>query len=144
MSAENKALVHRWFEEVWNKKRESAIREILDPDVIVHGLGEAGETMRGPESFVGLWKKFVATFPDIRVTVERVVAEGEYVVALCSVRGNHTGKGLGVEPTNKEILFTGMVMLRVKNGRFAEGWNSFDFLSLYQQVGMAKMTVPTT
>jgi len=140
MPIDNKALVHRWFEEVWNKKREEAIREILDPEVVIHGLGESpGEVMRGPESFVQLWKKFVATFPNIGVTVDKIVAEGEYVVALCSVRGHHRGKEFGVEPTNREIFFTGMVMIRVEEGKFCEGWNSFDFLSLYQQVGMVKM-----
>jgi len=145
MPTDNKALVHRWFEEVWNKKREEAIREILDPEVVIHGLGEPpGEARRGPEGFVEVWKKFVSAFPNIRVTVERVVAEGEYVVAQCGVGGNHTGEGFGIAATNREIVFTGMVIIRVKDGRFCEGWNNFDFLALYQQVGMVTMNLPAS
>jgi len=140
MLTDNKALIHRWFDEVWNNKREAAIRDILAPDVIIHGLGESsGDVMSGPESFVQLWKKFVSAFPNIQVTVDRVLAEEDYVLALCSVRANHTGRGFGIEPTNGPIFFTGTVLIRVKDGKFCEGWNHFDFLSLYQQLGIVAM-----
>ena len=77
MSEENKALIRRWFEEVWNKGREEAIDEMFAAEGIAHGLVEEGDkTMRGPANFKPFFQKFRSAFPEIEVEVADTVAEG--------------------------------------------------------------------
>src|SRR5882724_2004162 len=86
MSTVNKELLHRWFEEVWNKGRTAAIHEMFAEDGIAHGLSdESGAPLRGPKHFETFHAKFREAFPDIIVTVEDTIAEGDKValVAVC-------------------------------------------------------------
>jgi steroid delta-isomerase-like uncharacterized protein len=131
-----KALVHRWFEEVWNQQRQAAIYEMLHPDGVVHGLADSpGQVIRGPDGFLPFWQKFISAFPDLKVSVDAVIAEGDLTAFRCTVRGKHSGKGLGIEPTGAQVTFNGMAMARIENGKIIEAWNNFDFLSLQQQLG---------
>ena len=137
MSEENKELLRRWFEEVWNKGRGEAIAEMFAADGIAHGLaGEKDAPLRGPAAFGEFHKNFHAAFPDIVVTVEDMIAEGDKVAARCTVRGKHTGDSLGFAATEKPMEIAGICIIRVENGKIAEAWNSFDFMSLYQQIGV--------
>lgn len=143
MSTANKVLIHRWFEEVWNRKRREAIFEMLHPDATIHGLGESSAApLRGANSFIPFWEAFITAVPDLQVSVESTMAEDDKVMARCSVRGHHTGPGLGAEPTGKPISFTGICLAHIKDGRLHEGWNSFDFLSLYRQLGIITLPPP--
>ena len=69
------------------------------------------------------------------MNVEEAIAERDKVVVRCAVRGTHSGDGLGIAATRKSVEFSGMCMLRFKGGKIIEGWNSFDFLTLYSQIG---------
>ena len=137
MSEENKELMRRWFEEVWNKGRSEAIAEMFAEDGIAYGLAnESGNTLRGPADFQAFHKNFRAAFPDITVTVEDAIAEGEMVAARCVVRGQHTGDGLGFAATERPMEITGITIARIRDGKIVEAWNNFDFMSLYQQLGV--------
>ena len=68
------------------------------------------------------------------MTVEDVVTEGDLTVARCVVTARHTGEGLGKAPKGNPIHFTGMTMARIKDGKIAEAWNNFDFMTKYQQM----------
>ncbi len=136
MSEENKALIRRWFEEVWNKGRAEAIAEMLAADAVVHGLSDdAAKPLRGPAGFLPFHTQFREAFPEIKVIVEDAIAEGDKVVARCSVRGKHTGDSLGFEATQAQVEFTGIAIVRVKDGKLVEAWNNFDFMKMYQQLG---------
>lgn len=136
MSESNRALIHRWFEEVWNKGRSDAVDEMLASDGIAHGLSDdSGQPLRGPEGFKGFHAKFRGAFPDIAVTVEDTICEGDKVVARCSVRGRHSGDSLGFAATQSPVEFTGIAIVRVKDGQIVEAWNNFDFMALYKQLG---------
>lgn len=133
----NKALIRRWFDEVWNKGRAEAIHEMFAADGIAHGLSEdAGRTMKGPDDFTPFHGAFRGAFPDMEIVVEDTVAEGDKVAARCSVRGKHTGNHLGVAASNAPVEFTGMVIIRVRNGKIIEAWNNFDFLRMNKQIGI--------
>jgi steroid delta-isomerase-like uncharacterized protein len=135
--SESVSLMHRWFEEVWNKGRESAIDEMFAEDAVAHGLAdENGAELRGPAGFKPFFKKFRDAFPNIQVTIEDCFAEGDRAVARCRVRANHTGEGFGIAATGKPIEFTGIAIIRVSDGKIIEAWNNFDFLSLNQQLGV--------
>jgi predicted ester cyclase len=143
MATAKKVLIHRWFEEVWNRKRREAIFEMLHPEAIIYGLADNPATpLKGPNAFIPFWEKFIDAFPDIQVSVESTMAEDDKVMARCSVRGHHTGHGLGIIPTKKAVAFTGICLCHVKDGMLYEGWNSFDFLTLYQQIGIIHLPRP--
>jgi steroid delta-isomerase-like uncharacterized protein len=132
----NKALVRRWFEEVWNKGRAEAIKEMFASDGIAHGLSDDPENpLKGPADFKPFHDTFRGAFPDIEVIVEDLIAEGDKVAARCSVRGKHTGDHLGVVASNAPVQFTGMVIVRIKDGKIVEGWNNFDFMRVNKQIG---------
>lgn len=135
-TAENKQLIRRWFEEVWNKGRAEAIDEMIADDCIVHGLDDAtGNPVRGPAEYRAFYSQFREAFPNIVVTVEDTIAEGDLVAARCSVRAKHEGDSLGIAATKSPVEFTGMTIVRVKDGKLIEGWNNFDFMALYRQIG---------
>jgi ketosteroid isomerase-like protein len=100
---ENKALIRRWFEEVRNKGRADAIAEMMAEDAVVHGLSDdAAKPLRGPAGFLPFHAQFREAFPNIEVVVEDTIAEGDKVVARCSVRGKHVGDSLGFKATGTQ------------------------------------------
>ena len=137
MSEENKALIQRWFEEVWNQGNSKTIDELLDKDGVIHGLVDSsGQPVRGLQAFHDFHDQFRNAFSDLDISVDDVVAEGDRVVARCSVRGKHTGESLGFAPTNAPIQFEGIAIVRIKNGKIVEAWNQFDFLEMNKQLGV--------
>jgi steroid delta-isomerase-like uncharacterized protein len=133
---DNRALLRRWFEEVWNKGRAAAIDEMLAADAIVHGLSEQAENpLKGAVGFKPFHEIFRGAFPEIEVVVEDVIAEGDKVAARCSVRGKHAGDHLGVAATNAAVQFTGMCIVRIDEGKIVEAWNNFDFMAMNKQIG---------
>ena len=140
MSEQNKALLRRWFEEVWNKGREEAIDEMFAEDGIAHNLAdEGGKPLRGPTGFKPFFRNFRAAFPDIEVVVEDTITEGDKVAARCTVRGKHQSDSLGFAATQRPMEITGMTIVRIANGKIVEAWNNFDFMNMYQQLGMLNM-----
>src|ERR1700682_4945149 len=131
MSEANKQLAKRWFEEVWNKGRREAIREILAPDAEIQ---ESGEAIKGPEGFYPFFDRMQAAFSDIRVTFHNAIAEGDKVCLRWSCSMTHTGNGLGVPPTRKTLRTTGITVVRVANGKLVAGWQNWDMLGLMQQI----------
>ncbi len=129
----NAEFMHRWFNEVWNNKNEAAIDEMFAEDGLGYGLGV--ENIIGPEQFKIFHKAFVSAYPDLKVYVEDTVIEGDKIAVRCKVTGSHAGDGIGVSPTNQPVEFTGMVIVRVKDGKIVEAWNEFNFMAMYQQVG---------
>lgn len=125
--------MHRWFEEIWNNQNESAIDDMFAADGVGHGLGT--EPIVGPENFKTFHRAFVSAYPDLKVHVEDTVVEGDKIATRCRVTGSHRGDGIGVAPTDRPVDFTGMVIVRVKDGKIVEAWNEFDFMKMYTQVG---------
>jgi steroid delta-isomerase-like uncharacterized protein len=134
---EARAMLHRWFEEVWNKGRESAIDEMFAAEAVAHGLvDESGEELRGPANFKPFFRKFRGAFPDIEVVIEDCICEGDRAAARCTVRAKHTGDSLGVAATNQPVKFDGLCIIHVRDGQIVEAWNNFDFARLNQQIGI--------
>jgi steroid delta-isomerase-like uncharacterized protein len=136
MSHDLKALSRRWFEEVWNKRRQDAIYEMAQPDAITYGLGEGG-TPGGIDQFIPFWRRFLDTFPDLHIAVEDVIAEGDKTATRVRCTGTHKGTAMGVPPTGKRINITGLILVRWKDGKIIEGWNEFDAYGMMQQLSPA-------
>jgi steroid delta-isomerase-like uncharacterized protein len=138
MSYEPEAVIRTWFEEVWNQKREDTIDRIFAPTGVAHGL--PGGPVHGPANFRPIFHAFQGALPDIHIEILRAITQGELVWVHCRVTGTHTGHTLGFPATGKSVDFEGVTIARIANGQFQEGWNVFDFLTMYQQLGV--VTVP--
>jgi steroid delta-isomerase-like uncharacterized protein len=136
MSAENKVLLRRWFDEVWNKGRASAIDDMLDAQATIHGLAPEPLNVAGFKQFHTAYRN---AFPDVKIQVDDVISEGEKVVVRWSGTGTHRGDGLGFAATNRSVRFYGMTIAEVENGRIVRGWNVFDQLGMFQQLGMVNL-----
>jgi steroid delta-isomerase-like uncharacterized protein len=136
MSEENKALVRRWFEEVWNKGRADAIDEMFDENGVAHGLADdPSPPIKGPREFKPFHTTFREAFPSMTIVIEDMIAEGDKVAARCSVRGKHEGELMGIAATQAPVEFSGMAIVRINNGKIVEAWNNFDFMTMYKQCG---------
>ena len=136
MSQENKQLVRRWFEEVWNQGRVDAIDEMFAADGLAYGLTENPSEALGPSSFRDLHTTLRGAFPDMIITVDDMIAEGDKVAARCSVRGRHQGDHLGIAATDTPVDFTGIAIVRISDGKIVEAWNNFDFMRMNKQIGV--------
>lgn len=137
MSEENKAVVQRWFDEVWNEGRADAIDELFDENGIAHGLSdEPSNPLKGPANFRPFHTVFREAFPNMKIVVDDMVAEGDKVAARCSVHAQHEGAFMGKAATQSAVAFTGITIVRIANGKIVEAWNNFDFMTLHRQVGL--------
>jgi steroid delta-isomerase-like uncharacterized protein len=131
MSEENKALARRSWEIVDNL---DTIEEIYAPDVVWH---EPDQDVRGIDEA----RQFVTTYktalPDLNITVEDVVGEGDRAVTRWTVRGTHQGE---VEefgpPTGRQVELKGITIHRIEGGKIVEEWEAYDNLSILQQLGL--------
>jgi steroid delta-isomerase-like uncharacterized protein len=135
MADERVTIAHEWFEQVWNKGDESAVDRLFAEDGIAHGLvGADGQELQGPGNFKPFFQGFRGAFPDMQIVVEDTIVEGDKVVARCTVRGTHSGDGIGIAATQKPIAFTGICIMRIRDGQIVEAWNNFDFATMNAQL----------
>lgn len=135
MSEENKAVVRRWFEELWNKGNLSVADEIFAP-TYAHHDPSTPDFERGPESEKKRATLYRTAFPDLRLTIEDLIAEGETVMARWSCRGTHKGDLSGIAPTGKQFTISGVSIARLAGGKMVEGWVNWDAQGLMQQLGV--------
>ena len=135
MSEENKVLVRRYFEEIWDKGNLDLIDELFTTNFVRHGpIGTEGE-VRGLEGFEGLVSSYRSGLPDLRIPIEDQIAEGDKVVTRWTAYGTHQGELLGNAPTGNQATLTGILVDRVSGGKIEEEWVDYDTLHLMQQIG---------
>lgn len=131
------AAMSQWFEQLWNQKDESTIDRMLPDRGMIHGLPTPdGQPIRGPEAFKPFYRSLRRAIPDVHIEIVHAISQGDLTMAHCHVTGTHTGDGLGIAPTNAPVDFWGFALGRFEDGMLVEGWNCFDFLSMYRQVGV--------
>jgi steroid delta-isomerase-like uncharacterized protein len=134
MSDENKALVRRWFEEVFNAQNFDVADEITAQDAVNHDP-TLTELPSGPEGDRYVVNLYHGAFPDAHTTVEEQIAEGDRVVTRWTARGTHQGELLGVPPSANHVEIGGMTINRISGGKIAETWSTYDALGMMQQMG---------
>lgn len=138
-AAENKEIVRRYYEEALNENRTDLLEELIAPDVVNHDpLSDetlTPEEARGFEGFRRHVEVFREAFPDGRLTIEDMIAEGDTVAARFTVEGTHEGRFSGVEPSGNKISGTNMVFYRVEDGKIVERWLETDKLEMLEQLG---------
>ena len=136
MSTEdNKTLMRRFFEEVYTKKNLAAIEEFIAPNHIDHSAGAAGSPV-GPEGSRQLIGMMLTAFPDMHITVEDMIAEGDKVVVRFTERGTQQGAFGSIPPTGKHVEVSTIDIVRIEGGKIAEEWGIDDMLGMLQQLGL--------
>ena len=130
----HEALFQRWIDEAWNQGNFAVLDQIVAPTFVRHAPGTPRE-WRGLEGISQFITVFRTAFPDLRITVDDVVAAGEKVAYRGTARGTHQGDLMGIAPTGKPVDVTYTVLARVAGGQFQEDWLDFDTLGMLQQVG---------
>lgn len=130
-----KELARQFFREVWNERRVEAIGEYAHPDGIAHHTnGHPTDTAHFRDV---VHKQFLDAFPDLVIDVKDVVAEGERVVVRWHASGTHLGDGLGIRASQQRVNFFGMTWFVFRQGKIAEGWDSWDHGGLLQTLWRA-------
>lgn len=133
MPEQNKTLARRWFEDLFNRGDLDAAEEILSAEFVDHLPREEERGLEELKQYVTMYR---AAFPDIRDTIEELVAEGEKVVVRWTSRGSHQGEFMGVAPTGRHVRFSGMRLFRIAENKIAESWVNIDQLGLLEQLGI--------
>jgi len=131
---ENKAIVRRQEEEVFTQGNLDAADEIYAPNYVGHDPSNP-EDIRGIEAAKQAAADYRKAFPDLQVTIEDLIAEGEKVAARVRFRGAHQGELEGIAPTGKRVESTGIIISRIEGGKIVEDWANFDDLGLMEQLG---------
>lgn len=134
MSEQNKALVRRFYEDVFNKKDVDAIDEICAPDFVDHTAmpGQAP----GRQGLKDGLRMYVKAFPDMRVNIEEIIAERDLVAVRFHGLATHRGELFGTPATGRAIVFNGIDVIRVHNGKAVEAWHQGDDLVGLLQLGI--------
>jgi steroid delta-isomerase-like uncharacterized protein len=132
-SEENKAVVRRQEEELFTRGNLDAADEIYAPGYVGHDPSNP-EDIRGLEAAKQAAADYRRAFPDLRVTVEDLIAEGDKVVARLSFRGTHRGELDGIAPTGRRVDCSGIVVSRLEGGKIAEDWANFDDVGMMRQL----------
>jgi steroid delta-isomerase-like uncharacterized protein len=130
---QNKAVVVRFLEEAFTRGNLAIIDEQIAADIAYHTPD--GGAVRGSAGVRQLVTGMRTTFPDLEVTPEDLIAEGDQVVVRFTDRGTHQSEGMGLPPTGRHVRWMGIDIFRIVDGKIAEGWGVSDFHGLMQQFG---------
>ncbi|TET08629.1 MAG: ester cyclase [Candidatus Thorarchaeota archaeon] len=130
--SENKAKFQLLYDEILNKGNLDAFEELCAPNFVKHAIPPSPDYgIEGSKQSVLMLRK---AFPDIKYTVEDMIEDGDKLVARWSAKGTHKGEFMGIPPTGKQVTFSGIEIIRVKDGKAIEEWEELDRAGLMQQL----------
>ncbi len=136
MSAEaNKTVVRRYLDEVWSGGNLAVVDEVIAPDYIDHS-GPPQLPSRGRESVRAVANVFRSAFPDLRMQLDDLLADGDRVICRNTGIGTHLGDLFGIPPTGRACAMTGIHIYRIADGQVAEHWSNTDDFGLLRQLGV--------
>jgi len=138
---QNEQVVRKAFE-AFSTGDMSLIDESSAEDSVTHDPALPDDS-RGPEGFKQVVQGYRTAFPDLNVTVDEQIAEGDRVCTRWTARGTHGGEFFGAPATNKQATVTGMTIDRVRDGQIVESRTNWDALGLMQQLGLVSMPMPS-
>jgi steroid delta-isomerase-like uncharacterized protein len=137
MSLEERKAICRWgYLELWNEGNFDVIEEAVSEDVVAHDIVH-GE-LHGPDEIREVIAAFREAFPDLEMTIEDQVGEGDFVVTRYSITGTHSGELDGMPPTGKRLTITGVNVARWSDIRIVEAWETWDALAFVQGLGLPR------
>jgi steroid delta-isomerase-like uncharacterized protein len=133
---ENKAILRRALDEIWNKGNMSAADELASAHLSVHTNTPGVPGQASTEQIKQSVTMYRAAFPNLHTTLDDLIAEGDMVAIRFTVTGTHRGALFGIPPTGKEVTVTNITLYRMAEGRVIEQWGVTDSLGLLQQLGI--------
>ena len=133
----NKALVQRYVDEIQNGHDLEAIAEVFTEDFTDHTASGGGAFVGGIEGLKEGYAFFLKAFPDLKATVEALIAEGDKVVAYKTLRGTHRGAWLGIPASGNSVEFRIISIYRIKNNKLSEFWGVQEEATLLRQLSDA-------
>ncbi len=139
MSTDNKALVRRVYDEVINGGNLALIDELFAADFVDHEEfpGLAG----GREGVKQFFTMMRAAFPDLRMAIDDLIAEGDKVVARATMSGTHKGEFMGMEPSGKQFRVSAIDVVRFADGKAIEHWGLTDAAAMMEQLSAVPATM---
>lgn len=134
MTARNKAIVRRYFDEVLTSGNLSSIDELIASDYVSH-YPAGYELGGGPEDVRQIVTSVRRAFPNVRFTVDDLIAEGEKVVCRWTFQGEQEGDFMGIAASGRKATVMGIAIYRIVNNQIAEAWFTWDALGLMRQLG---------
>jgi steroid delta-isomerase-like uncharacterized protein len=131
---QNKALMRNYIEEAWNKGNLDFIDKNFSSDYVSHGTFPGQPTSR--DDVKSVINTIRNTIPDLHITIEDMLAEGDKVASRWVTKGTHKGDLMGAKPTGNKISVSETAVFRVKDGKVVEGWANRDDLGFLQQIGL--------
>ena len=127
-------VVRRLLDEVWQQGNLAAIDELVAPDAVVYQSDLS--TALGPDAYRDAVSLLRTAFPDLRITVEDLIATGDQVVVRWTVHGTHQGYFLALPPTGTAVTMARVSIFRVTGGKVVEEWCGGDVLGLKEQLAI--------
>ena len=134
MTEQNKAIALRWSEELWSKGDLAVADEIVAADYVRHDPGDPFPA-QGPEDVKRIVRMLRSMLPDLRINVEALIAEGDFVVSRYTAIGTDTVGFMGMPPTGKTVRTPAIQIFRFSNGKIVESWAARDDLGTLKQLG---------
>jgi steroid delta-isomerase-like uncharacterized protein len=134
---EREALARRVFEDGFTEGRLEVLDEVMSDDFVMHDPQVPQGDLRGPAAARDVITTYRDAFPDLRMTIDDVVEQGDRVALRWTATGTHGGELNGLAPTGRSVTVTGMSIERIAGNRVAETWTNWDTLGLLQQIGAA-------
>jgi steroid delta-isomerase-like uncharacterized protein len=140
-SQENKRIARRAIEEIYNAGRLEAVDELFAPECVSHDVAMP-DAIRGRDGIRQQAQAYRSAFPDLRITIDEDVAEGDRVCTRWTARGTHRGELFGMAATNRQATVSGMTIDHLRDGRIVESYTNWDALGLMTQLGTISMPGP--
>lgn len=130
---DNKALISRYYDDLWNKWNLAVADELIAPEIAFRGsLAVTVQGLGGFKEYVSMVR---AAFPDFHNSIEELIAEGDKVVARLTYSGTHRGELFDIAATGKRVTYSGIAIFRIAEGLISDGWVIGDTLGLMKQLG---------
>lgn len=133
----NKRITRRFYEEVVSTGAVERVPEFVSPDCVeVDGQSRIASGIEGMKDHI---RGVREVYPDLRIVVDRQIAEGEWVASIITARGTHQGDWIGIKPTGRALVFTGVNVDRVVNGRIVEHGGAANLLLPFLEAGAIRV-----
>ena len=133
IAAANKALLRRFYKEVYVDWNMALVDEVVSPRFTSHDWPDDGRD--GPQAFREYYAAIRSAVPDARYDVDDLIAEGDRVVVRWTLRGTHNGDFRGITPTGRPIALKGIAIYRVDHGKLMERWVVSDLHGVLEDIG---------
>jgi steroid delta-isomerase-like uncharacterized protein len=126
-------LSRRIIDEVWNQRNVDAADELISSDCVVH---DPNSVHKGLDAYKQFVREYLSAFPDLHFTIEDQISDEHGVATRWTCTGTHQGDLQGIPATGRRVTVSGILLSKVKDGKFVESWSSWDTMSLLQQLGV--------